>query len=79
MCLACGDCASVCKHNAITVHIRKNASLEDDIDSSDINGKDTDGELIYQIDDKKCVRCAECVNHFTAGCYMRKVLGIKRN
>ncbi len=78
MCLACGACASVCKHNAITVRIRKNTSNGEDIDDSDINGKDTEGELVYQIDDDKCVRCTECVNHFTAGCYMRKVLGIRR-
>ncbi len=37
------------------------------------------GGIKYTIDDDKCVRCAECVGHFTAGCYMRKVLGIKRN
>lgn len=38
-----------------------------------------DGKTKYHISDKKCVRCGECVNHFTAGCYMRKVLTIKRN
>jgi len=32
----------------------------------------------YQIDEEQCVRCGECVNHFTGGCYMRKVLTIKR-
>lgn len=37
------------------------------------------GETEYRISDEKCVRCGECVNHFTAGCYMRKVLTIKRN
>ena len=79
MCLACGACASVCKHNAISVHIRKDSSIEDEFETKDINEKNTEGELIYQIDDDKCVRCTECVNHFTAGCYMRKVLGIKRN
>ncbi|WP_405375509.1 phosphoadenosine phosphosulfate reductase family protein [Pseudobutyrivibrio sp.] len=36
------------------------------------------GEITYNIDDSKCVRCTECVGHFNAGCYMRKVLGIKR-
>ena len=35
--------------------------------------------ITYHIDDTKCVRCAECVNHFIAGCYMRKVLATKRN
>lgn len=37
-----------------------------------------DGEIEYHISDEKCKRCGECVNHFTAGCYMRKVLAIKR-
>lgn len=38
-----------------------------------------DGSVEYRISDEKCMRCGECVNHFTAGCYMRKVLSIKRN
>lgn len=79
MCLACGACSSVCKHNAITVHIRRDSSTRDGIESMDINEKETEGSLVYQIDDDKCVRCTECVNHFSAGCYMRKVLCIKRN
>jgi len=37
-----------------------------------------DGQISYKIDDSKCVRCTECVSHFNAGCYMRKVLTIKR-
>jgi phosphoadenosine phosphosulfate reductase len=37
-----------------------------------------DGTTKYKIDDVKCVRCGECVGHFDAGCYMRKVLCIKR-
>ena len=36
------------------------------------------GKITYLIDNAKCVRCGECINHFDAGCYMRKVLGIKR-
>lgn len=32
----------------------------------------------YSISDEKCVRCGHCINHFIAGCYMRKVLAIKR-
>lgn len=39
---------------------------------------DGTGKVIYNIDDKKCVRCTECVGHYNAGCYMRKVLMIKR-
>ena len=64
MCLGCKACTSVCKHNAISVHVK--------------DGEDEDGTLIYHIDDEKCVRCTECVDHFNAGCYMRKVLTIKR-
>lgn len=78
MCLACGACASVCKHNAISVHIRSEASALDEYEPAVDNEKEEEGRLVYQIDDEKCVRCSECVNHFTAGCYMRKVLGIKR-
>ena len=37
------------------------------------------GGIDYHILDNKCMRCGECVNHFSAGCYMRKVLTIKRN
>ena len=40
--------------------------------------KENDGEISYTISDKKCVRCGQCVGHFVAGCYMRKVLAIKR-
>ncbi len=36
------------------------------------------GNISYTINDDKCKRCTECVGHFNAGCYMRKVLGIKR-
>ena len=40
--------------------------------------EDKEGNLDYRILDNKCVRCAECVNHYTAGCYMRKVLATKK-
>lgn len=64
MCLGCKACTSVCKHNAISVRVQEN--------------EEENGTLIYQIDDDKCVRCTECVDHFNAGCYMRKVLCIRR-
>lgn len=41
--------------------------------------EEKNGKVLYQISDEKCMRCGECVNHFTMGCYMRKVLTIKRN
>ncbi len=40
--------------------------------------ENADGTIDYRIDDNKCLRCTECVAHFTMGCYMRKVLTIKR-
>lgn len=40
---------------------------------------DGSGIIKYEIDDDRCVRCTDCVGHFDAGCYMRKVLGIKRS
>ena len=33
----------------------------------------------YRIDDKKCIRCGECITHYDGGCYMRKVLITKRS
>lgn len=43
-----------------------------------ISIREKDGEVSYQIDETKCKQCGECVGHFIAGCYMRKVLAIKR-
>lgn len=40
--------------------------------------EDSNGEVPYHIDETKCVHCGECINHFNGGCYMRKVLTIKR-
>ncbi len=40
--------------------------------------EDAEGEITYKIDENKCVNCGECINHFNAGCYMRKILTIKR-
>lgn len=45
---------------------------------SAISIKDVEGEIHYHIDDEKCVQCGECLSHFNGGCYMRKVLTIKR-
>ena len=38
----------------------------------------SDGEIQYEIIDDRCIRCGECVGHFNAGCYMKKVLATKR-
>ncbi|MDF2884499.1 MAG: 3-phosphoadenosine 5-phosphosulfate sulfotransferase reductase/FAD synthetase and related [Clostridiaceae bacterium] len=64
MCIGCLACESVCKYNAIEIKKTNNKNS---------------GELSYAIDDEKCVKCGECVNHFDGGCYMRKVLITKRS
>jgi len=40
---------------------------------------DDNGNISYKIDDKKCVRCSECVAHYNAGCYMRKVVMVRKD
>lgn len=45
---------------------------------SAISIKETEGKIHYHIDEGKCVQCGECLSHFNGGCYMRKVLTIKR-
>lgn len=37
----------------------------------------TNKEIIYKVDDSKCVGCLECVKHFSGGCFMKKVLRTK--
>jgi len=32
----------------------------------------------YRIDENKCTRCGKCISYFDGGCYIRKVLTIKR-
>ena len=39
---------------------------------------DRNGLISYKIKDDKCVRCGHCISHFDGGCYMRKVMCIKR-
>lgn len=67
MCLGCRACESVCRFSAIKVRFFAN-------DTNTVADKMAD----YHIDDDKCRRCQECVGHFSVGCYMRKVLSIKR-
>ncbi len=31
----------------------------------------------YKVDENKCVHCNECINHFTSGCYLKKVLATR--
>ena len=41
--------------------------------------KSIDDSVVYKIDDEKCVRCKECVNHFDNGCYIKKVLVTRKD
>lgn len=40
--------------------------------------REQEGQVTYHIDERKCVHCGQCIGHFIGGCYMRKVLSIKR-
>lgn len=64
-CIACGYCQSVCRHNALKV---MNAN----------KGNVSNQTILYSIDTEKCVGCLECVTHFDGGCYMKKVLRIRK-
>lgn len=58
LCTGCHACETACKMNAISL----------------IKDKNTVSDYKYHIDDKKCIRCGECINHYSGGCYMRRVL-----
>ena len=40
--------------------------------------KTATGKIEYSIDESKCVSCLECVKHFDGGCYLKKVLRVKK-
>ena len=58
LCSGCHACENLCKQNAIRL----------------IKRGESDSDYQYVIDETKCVHCYECINHFTGGCYMRRVL-----
>ncbi|MBE6063816.1 phosphoadenosine phosphosulfate reductase family protein [Clostridium cochlearium] len=76
LCVGCLGCESVCRFNAI--NIKKNVKNVNDKLSEHGGFLEKLNENIYEIDDNKCVRCGECINHFDGGCYMRKVLITRR-
>jgi len=39
---------------------------------------DRTGLVSYRIKDDKCIRCGNCITHYDGGCYIRKVMCIKR-
>lgn len=64
-CIACGYCQSVCRFNALKV-----ANLS--------KGNVSNTTVSYSINSDNCVGCLECVKHFDGGCYMKKVLRVKK-
>ncbi len=58
LCAGCHACENVCRHGAVKL----------------IKSGEGDTQYRYEIDENKCVHCFECINHYTGGCYMRKVL-----
>lgn len=64
-CLGCTYCEAVCKYGALKVYNTKKGNV-------------SQNSILYTIDEKKCVGCLECVKHFSNGCYLNKVLKIKK-
>lgn len=58
LCAGCHACENACKHNAIKL----------------TKTGESDTEYKYSLNEKQCVHCFECINHYTGGCYMRRVL-----
>lgn len=58
LCAGCHACENACKHNAIKL----------------TKTGEADTEYKYSINEEQCVHCFECINHYTGGCYMRRVL-----
>ena len=65
MCIGCSACASICRHSAIKVENLEVGNVSRD-------------SIKYSIDREKCVGCLECILHFDSGCYMKKVLRVKK-
>jgi len=64
-CIGCTYCEAVCTHDAIKVFNMEKGNVSND-------------SIYYSIDASKCVGCLECVKHFANGCYINKVLRIKK-
>lgn len=68
-CIACSGCKSACKFDAIS--IKNETVFNESTGNYDVN-------VEYKIDENKCVRCGECIDHYGSGCYMKKVLRTKK-
>ncbi|WP_113671260.1 phosphoadenosine phosphosulfate reductase family protein [Vallitalea guaymasensis] len=68
-CVACSGCKSVCKFDAISV---TNETVFNETTGN------YDVVVDYKINENKCARCGECIDHYDSGCYMKKVLRTKK-
>ena len=64
-CIGCTYCEAVCRYGALKVYNTEKGNVSNDT-------------ISYTIDENKCVGCLECVKHFQNGCYINKVLRIKK-
>ena len=64
-CIGCTYCEAVCRFGALKVFNKEKGNVSNDT-------------ISYVIDENKCVGCLECVKHFQNGCYMNKILRIKK-
>lgn len=64
-CIGCTYCEAVCKFGALKVFNKEKGNVSNDT-------------ISYSIDSSKCVGCLECVKHFSNGCYINKILKIKK-
>ena len=64
-CIGCSACQSVCRFDALKVINTEKGNVSNE-------------SISYTIDETKCVGCLECVKHFDSGCYMKKVLRVKK-
>lgn len=65
-CIGCTYCEAVCRFGALKVFNKEKGNV-------------SNSSIYYEIDDNKCVGCLECVKHFQNGCYINKVLRIKKD
>ena len=65
-CIGCTYCEAVCRYGALKVFNTQRGNVSND-------------SISYAIDSSKCVGCLECVKHFENGCYINKVLKVKKS
>ena len=64
-CIGCAYCQAVCRFNALKVVNTQPGNV-------------SNSSIRYTIDSDMCKGCLECVTHFDGGCYMKKVLRVKK-